>query len=83
VLDGWWLEGCIEDVNGWAIGDGAGVTDDDARSLCEKLEQKVLPLYYYDRPGWIKLMKGAIGTSAAFFSAHRMMRRYAVEAYLR
>lgn len=82
VLDGWWLEGCIEDVNGWAIGDGAGDADGDAHALYEKLEQKVLPLYYYDRPGWIRLMKGAIGKSASFFSAHRMMHRYAVEAYL-
>lgn len=83
VLDGWWHEGCIEDVNGWAIGNGLAVGDDDAGSLYDKLEQKVLPLYYQDRPGWIRVMKGAIGKSAAFFSAHRMMRRYVVEAYLR
>jgi starch phosphorylase len=83
VLDGWWHEGCIEDVNGWAIGNGSAIANGDAHELYEKLEQKVLPLYYYDRPGWIKLMKGAVGKSASYFSAHRMMRRYAVEAYLR
>ncbi len=26
VLDGWWLEGCIENVTGWAIGDGKDAT---------------------------------------------------------
>jgi starch phosphorylase len=83
VLDGWWHEGCIEDVNGWAIGDGSTIGDNDASALYDKLEQKVLPLYYDDRPGWIRVMKGAIGKSAAFFSAHRMMRRYVTEAYLR
>jgi starch phosphorylase len=81
VLDGWWHEGCIEDVNGWAIGDG-NVADGDARALYDKLEQKVLPLYYSDHSGWIRVMKGAIGKSAAYFSAHRMMHRYVVEAYL-
>jgi starch phosphorylase len=83
VLDGWWHEGCIEDVNGWAIGDGSIVGDGDARALYDTLEQKVLPLYHGDRPGWVRVMKGAIGKSAAFFSAHRMMRRYVAEAYLR
>ena len=23
ILDGWWIEGCIEGVTGWAIADGA------------------------------------------------------------
>jgi len=28
VLDGWWLEACIEDVTGWAVGSVAtGATD--------------------------------------------------------
>jgi starch phosphorylase len=21
VLDGWWIEGCVEGITGWAIGD--------------------------------------------------------------
>lgn len=84
VLDGWWIEGCIEGVTGWAIGDGSGsVGADDARSLYEKLEQLVLPLYYHDRTGWINLMKGAICMNASFYNSHRMMRRYATEAYTR
>jgi starch phosphorylase len=38
-------------------------------------------LYYDNRPGWIAVMKGAICKNASFFNSHRMMRRYAVEAY--
>ena len=84
VLDGWWIEGCIEDVTGWAVGDsGTSNNDDDAVSLYEKLERKVLPLYYGDRAGWIRVMKGAITKNAAYFNSHRMMRRYATEAYIR
>jgi len=84
VLDGWWIEGCIEDVTGWAVGNsGDGGSDGDAESLYDKLENKVLPLYYLDRSGWIAVMKGAIVKNATFFNSHRMMRRYATEAYIR
>jgi starch phosphorylase len=86
VLDGWWIEGCIENVTGWAIGNAEGADDGDARALYDKLEQVVLPLYYgYEREpgGWIKVMKGAISKNASYFNSHRMMRRYVTEAYLR
>ena len=84
VLDGWWIEGCIEGVTGWAVGDSTeSANGNDARSLYDKLENVVLPLYYTDQPGWIAMMKGAICKSASYFNSHRMMRRYATEAYLR
>jgi glycogen phosphorylase len=84
VLDGWWIEGCIEGVTGWAIGNSASAPNsDDAASLYEKLEHVVLPLYYYAaREKWIAVMKGAICKNASFFNSHRMMRRYVTEAYL-
>ena len=84
VLDGWWVEGCIEGVTGWAIGDDSqSANGSDAASLYEKLERVVLPLWYDNRAGWIAVMKGAISKNAAYFNSHRMMRRYAAEAYLR
>jgi starch phosphorylase len=83
VLDGWWIEGCLEGVTGWAIGDTAVLPDDNARALYDKLEQVVLPLYFNDRSGWIRVMKGAISKNASYFNSHRMMRRYATEAYAR
>ena len=83
VLDGWWAEGCIEGVTGWAIGDGRVETaSNDARSLYDKLEQRVLPLYYEDRAKWTYVMKSAISRNGSLFNSHRMMRRYAAEAYL-
>lgn len=85
VLDGWWIEGCIEGVTGWSIGQD-GADQDDALSLYEKLGTIVLPLYYgyAENPGgWIKVMKGAISKNASYFNSHRMMRRYGTEAYLR
>ncbi|MEX2468059.1 MAG: alpha-glucan family phosphorylase [Gemmatimonadota bacterium] len=82
VLDGWWAEGWIEGVTGWAIGNREP-GHDHARALYRKLEEAVLPLYYEDRAGWISVMKGAITKTASFFNSHRMMRRYASDAYLR
>jgi len=90
VLDGWWLEGCIEGVTGWAIGNSMDASGTDAAALFDKLEHTVLPLYYSnniehsnDANGWIKIMKTAISKNASYFNSHRMMRRYATEAYLR
>lgn len=78
VPDGWWIEGCIEGLTGWSV--------DDATSLYEKLDRVVLPLFYGDGDkahGWMQVMKGAITKNATYFNSHRMMRRYATEAYLR
>ena len=43
ILDGWWIEGCIEGVTGWAIDDGANDAE-EANSLYTKLENGVAPL---------------------------------------
>lgn len=85
ILDGWWVEGCIENVTGWAIGtqDLPDIDQEDAASLYDKLDELILPLFYSDRSGWIAIMKGAIAKNAYYFNSHRMMRRYAAEAYIR
>jgi starch phosphorylase len=84
VLDGWWIEGWIEDVTGWSIGnDSPGQDGQHAGDLYAKLETKILPLYYGDRTRWIGMMKQTISKLASQFHSQRMMRRYASEAYLR
>ncbi len=84
VLDGWWVEGCIEGVTGWAVGDGTDTSDrSDQDDLYRKLEETILPLYQKDRSGWIAVMKGSIAKNASYFNSHRMMRRYVAEAYIR
>lgn len=86
VLDGWWIEACVEGVTGWAIGDDDGSVVDEksaAVALYDKLERAVLPLYYNDPVHWRAMMKQAIGNIAYYFNSQRMMRRYATEAYLR
>ena len=83
VLDGWWVEGCQEGVNGWAIGADRGDGSDGAHAAAfyEKLEQTVLPLFHGDRSGWCAVMKQAIATAGWQFSSDRMLLQYAEEAY--
>jgi starch phosphorylase len=90
VLDGWWIEACIEGVTGWAIGgdrdpDGRpdGAAHATADDLYDALERTVLPLYRNDRERWIGMMRQSIAKIASYFNSQRMMRRYAAEAYLR
>jgi starch phosphorylase len=79
VLDGWWIEGCAEDVTGWAI-DDAEDEDGEAASLYDKLENKIAPLYA--RPNaWARVQQHCIGINGAFFNTHRMLGQYFNNAY--
>lgn len=82
VLDGWWIEGCVDGVTGWSIPSN-GADANDAGALYDKLRDMVLPLYHGDRGRWIWMMKQAISKIGPSFNSHRMMRRYVTEAYLR
>jgi starch phosphorylase len=84
VLDGWWLEGCIEGVTGWAIGDGSGARDErsaDARSLYDKLEFIILPMFYREPDRYLDVMRHAIALNGSFFNTGRMMDQYVRKAY--
>jgi len=88
VLDGWWAEGWIENLTGWAIGphssesDNAETTLKEAEDLYNKLEYVITPMFYDRRDEWVKMMKNSIGKIAYYFNSHRMMRRYVIDAYL-
>lgn len=90
VLDGWWIEGHIEDFTGWSIGpmpSEVTLTENldtkDADDLYTKLEKIIIPMFYNERHTWIRMMQNAIGKNAYYFNSHRMMRRYVTEAYIR
>jgi starch phosphorylase len=89
VLDGWWIEGCVEELTGWAIGPSPNeaLSEDERRKreladLYNKLEYLIIPKFYEERDSWIGMMKNSIGKVAYYFNSHRMMRRYATDAYL-
>ena len=87
VLDGWWVEGCIEGVTGWSIGAnraGTEVIDDraeDAHALYDKLQNVILPTFYRDRDAYIDVMRHAIALNGSFFNTERMMDQYVRKAY--
>ena len=79
VLDGWWVEGCAEDVTGWAIDDGDN-EDCEAASLYDKLENKIAPLY--GRPNaWARVQQHCIGVNGTYFNTNRMLGQYFNNAY--
>jgi starch phosphorylase len=89
VLDGWWIEGCLEGITGWSIGPSpeATVTEEERRrleleDLFSKLRYIIAPKFYDDRDAWVEMMKNSIGKVAYYFNTHRMMRRYITDAYL-
>jgi len=80
ILDGWWIEGCIEGFTGWAIEDGA--TDaEEAESLYAKLESAVVPLYLQAPEKWARLMRNTIAFNGSYFNTNRMVKQYTRNAY--
>jgi starch phosphorylase len=72
VLDGWWIEGWVEGVTGWAI---------DSESIYDKLADTVVPLYRDNPDGFTEVMRSAIALNGSHFNTQRMMREYVVRAY--
>jgi starch phosphorylase len=91
ILDGWWVEGHIEGVTGWSIGEprraagGSAPTDNqaEAESLYSKLESVILPLYYNERSKFLEVMQHSIAINGSFFNTQRMVQQYITDAYLR
>jgi starch phosphorylase len=86
TLDGWWLEGCVENITGWAIGPEKteeAASDDviDREDLYNKLETWILPKFYTDRDNWIRTMRSCIAINASFFNTNRMAQQYVLNAY--
>jgi glycogen phosphorylase len=80
ILDGWWIEGCIEGVTGWAIEDGAS-DGDEALSLYHKLESAVVPLYLKSPEKWAQLMRTTLAFNGSYFNTNRMVKQYTRNAY--
>jgi starch phosphorylase len=79
VLDGWWVEGCIEGVTGWAVEDGTGITESE--SLYSKLAGIILPMFYERPDEYAKIMRSAIAMNGSFFNTQRMVTQYLINAY--
>lgn len=90
ILDGWWVEGHIEGVTGWSIGEPRRASNGsemdnqaEAELLYAKLESVILPLYYSERHKFLEVMQHAIAINGSFFNTQRMVQQYITDAYLR
>ncbi len=92
VLDGWWGEG-YDGKNGWAIKPASSSLDEtrrnqeEARTLCEILQDSVVPMYYNTcpqgySPSWVQMAKRSIATLLPRFSNIRMLGEYLSRFYL-
>jgi starch phosphorylase len=83
ILDGWWIEGCLEGITGWAIGSNGGLeeaSEDEADSLYEKLG--AIAAMFYQRPReYAAVMRAAIALNGSFFNTQRMLAQYVTNAY--
>jgi len=90
VLDGWWVEGHVEGVTGWSIGNDGGLAESpvaerdarDARDLYDKLDAAVLPCFFAQREQYLGIMRNAIALNASFFNTQRMLLQYLYSAYV-
>lgn len=84
VLDGWWVEGHIEGVTGWAIGSDEQIALEpgfEARSLYDKLQNVILPVFHGRPRDYLEVRRWAITLNGSFFNAQRMLRQYLQNAY--
>ncbi len=84
VLDGWWIEGCVEGVTGWAIGEEGDSETDSSReiaALYNKLEYSIIPMYYKRPLEYARVMRSAIAINGSYYNAERMVIQYLANAY--
>ena len=92
VLDGWWAE-AYNQKNGWAIGSNTEYQsydeqdEEDAKSLYNTLENKIIPMYYNKNEkgysdDWVAMMKNCIVSNAGKFSTARMLQDYLQKMYM-
>jgi starch phosphorylase len=84
VVDGWWAEGWIEGVTGWAIGNTEAVEDpaSELATLYDKLERQILPMFYGTSHRYTEVMRSAIALNGSFFNTQRMVQQYLANAYI-
>ena len=85
VLDGWWIEGNVEGITGWSIGENSateGNPDIESASLYHKLESIIVPMFYQKQLEYTKIMRWAIALNGCYYNAQRMVLQYLENAYL-
>ena len=84
ILDGWWVEGHVEGVTGWSIGEGWEIESSPASeiaSMYNKLEYIIIPMYYLRPIAYTWVMRNAIALNGSYYNSQRMLVQYIKNAY--
>ncbi|MGI5817004.1 MAG: alpha-glucan family phosphorylase [Armatimonadota bacterium] len=83
VLDGWWVEGHIEGITGWAIGDPDRTSEPDQEraDLYDKLQHTIMHMFYEHPMDYARVMRYCIAFNGSFFNTQRMVSQYWKSAY--
>jgi glycogen phosphorylase len=84
VLDGWWVEGHVEGVTGWSIGESWEMESSqtsEIASMYNKLEYIIMPMFYLRPTSYAWVMRNAIALNGSFYNAQRMLYQYIKNAY--
>jgi len=93
ILDGWWIEGHVEGVTGWAVGTDPGVGTErtvgdpevdaaDESDLLQVLGEVVAPCFYAEDPDeFAAIRRSAMALNGSFFTSQRMLGEYTTRAY--
>jgi len=84
VPDGWWIEGLIEHVTGWSIGEDyreESHAQSESESLYDKLTRVILPTFYQSPDAYTAIRRSCIALNGSFFNTQRMVQQYMDNAY--
>jgi starch phosphorylase len=84
VLDGWWVEGHLEGVTGWSIGEPGRESNQtlEVNSMYNKLENVIVPMFYRQPNAFEAVMRSAIAINGSYYNSQRMMMQYLEHAYM-
>ncbi len=84
ILDGWWVEGHVEGVTGWSIGESWQESNParEVTALYDKLENIIVPMFYHQPTVYDGVMCQSIALNGSFYNAQRMIFQYMEHAYM-
>lgn len=86
IPDGWVPEFAKHGENSFVIpvdptASYAKQDEEDNKNLLDILEQEVIPVYYNDKPRWVKIMKSSMKDVVPKFDSERMVHEYFEKLY--
>jgi glycogen phosphorylase len=86
ILDGWWVEGHLEGITGWSIGQDLCVGDVcqliEIEDLYSKLENQIYNAWN-DKQQWATIRKTCIALNGTYFNTNRVLQEYILKGYLK